>query len=189
MSLIHQHPPRRQFLKKSFFFFGALASTAPATGKVTVKEPGRARVEKQFLSSVAQVTTATIVGTVTDSGGAVVAGAQVTARNVDTGLTRTAVSSADGSYRAEFLPVGKYVVEVTYTGFKTAQLNDIVLQVNDTTRVDVSLTVGQVSETVTIADTSTPAVTPAPLRSGAPSRPLRLRIFRWLSATSTRCST
>ncbi len=110
------------------------------------------------LAAVAQVTTATIVGTVTDSGGAVVAGAQVTARNVDTGLTRTAVSSADGSYRAEFLPVGKYVVEVTYTGFKTAQLNDIVLQVNDTTRVDVSLTVGQVSETVTIADTSTPAV-------------------------------
>ena len=54
---MHQHPPRRQFLKKSFSFFGALASTAPATGKVTVKEPGRARVEKQFLSSVAQVTT------------------------------------------------------------------------------------------------------------------------------------
>ena len=57
MSLIHQHPPHRHFLKKSFSFFGALASTAPATGKVTVKEPGRARVEKQFLSSVAQVTT------------------------------------------------------------------------------------------------------------------------------------
>jgi len=57
LSLIHQHPPHRHFLKKSFSFFGALASTAPATGKVTVKEPGRARVEKQFLSSVAQVTT------------------------------------------------------------------------------------------------------------------------------------
>ena len=86
------------------------------------------------------------------------AGAQVTARNVDTGLTRTAPSSDAGTYRLEFLPVGKYVVEVTFAGFKTAQLNDIVLQVNDTTRVDVSLTVGQVSETVTIADTSTPAV-------------------------------
>src|SRR5438094_3382630 len=110
------------------------------------------------LAAIAQVTTATIVGTVTDSGGAVVAGAQVTARNVDTGLTRTAVSSADGSYRAVFLTLGKYVVEVTYTGFKTAQLSDIVLQVNDISRVDVTLTVGQVSETVTITDTATPAV-------------------------------
>src|SRR5438067_976792 len=110
------------------------------------------------LAAVAQVTTATIVGTVTDPSGSVVAGAQVTARNVDTGLTRTAPSSDAGTYRLEFLPIGKYVVEVTFAGFKTAQLNDIVLQVNDTTRVDVSLTVGQVSETVTIADTSTPAV-------------------------------
>ena len=109
-------------------------------------------------AAVAQITTATIVGTVTDSGGAVVAGAQVSARNVDTGLTRTAPSSDAGTYRLEFLPVGKYVVEVTFTGFKTAQLNDIVLQVNDTTRVNVSLTVGQVSETVTISDTSSPAV-------------------------------
>jgi len=58
LSLIHQHPPRRQFLKKSFFFFGALTSTAPATGKVTVKEPARARVEKQPLSPAAQITTA-----------------------------------------------------------------------------------------------------------------------------------
>ncbi len=54
---MHQHPPRRQFLKKSFFFFGALASTTPAAGKVTVKESARARVEKQSLSPAAQVTT------------------------------------------------------------------------------------------------------------------------------------
>src|SRR3989454_5271677 len=54
---MHQHPPRRQFLKKSFFFFGALASTTPAAGKVTVKESARARVGKQSLSPAAQVTT------------------------------------------------------------------------------------------------------------------------------------
>src|SRR4051812_10781768 len=84
----------------------------------------------------AQVTSATIVGTVSDPSGAAVAGAQVTARNVDTGLTRTVSSGEDGSYRLEFLPVGNYAVEVTTTGFKKSYLNNIVLQVNDTVRVD-----------------------------------------------------
>src|SRR6266487_2797223 len=69
------------------------------------------------LVAVGQVTTATIVGTVTDPGGASVPNAQVTARNVDTGLTRTVTSSEEGTYRLEFLPVGKYVLEVTATGF------------------------------------------------------------------------
>src|SRR2546423_4833676 len=86
-----------------------------------------------------QVTTATIVGTVTDPGGSVVPSAQVTARNTDTGLTRTVASNDEGSYRIEFLPVGKYSVEVTLTGFKKALMSDIVLQINDTVRVDVAL--------------------------------------------------
>src|SRR5256885_2832780 len=110
------------------------------------------------LAAVAQVTTATIVGTVTDPGGATVPGAQVIARSLDTGLTRTVTSSDEGTYRIEFLPVGKYSVEVTYTGFKKALVSDIVLQVNDTARVDVALNVGQVSETVTISEMATPAV-------------------------------
>src|SRR5437667_11489376 len=110
------------------------------------------------LAAVAQVTTATIIGTVSDPGGSIVPGAQVTARNVDTGLARTVISSDAGTYRLEFLPVGKYDIEVSYTGFKKALLSGIVLQVNDTSRVDVSLAVGQVNETVTIADSSQPAV-------------------------------
>jgi len=110
------------------------------------------------LAVVAQVTTATIVGTVTDPSGSIVPGATVTARNLDNGLTRTVTSSDTGAYRLEFLPVGKYAVEVTYTGFKKAYISDIVLQVNDTSRVDISLTVGQVSETVTISEMATPAV-------------------------------
>lgn len=105
-----------------------------------------------------QVTTATIVGTVTDPGGASVPGAQVTARHVDTGLTRTVMTNDAGDYRLEFLPVGKYTIEVSYTGFKKALLNDILIQVNDTARVDVALSVGQVTETVTISDSATPAV-------------------------------
>jgi hypothetical protein len=110
------------------------------------------------LIALGQVTTAAIVGTVTDPGGSNVTGATVTARNVDTGLTRTVTSSDEGTYRLEFLPVGNYVLEVTGTGFKKSYLNGIVLKVNDTTRVDVALTVGQVSETVTIAESATPAI-------------------------------
>src|SRR5438876_2603154 len=94
------------------------------------------------LAAVAQPTTATIVGTLSDPRGSTVPGAQVTARNADTGLTRTVTSSDEGTYRLEFLPVGNYVLEVTSAGFKKAYLNGIVLKVNDTSRVDVALTVG-----------------------------------------------
>ena len=110
------------------------------------------------LAANAQVTTATVVGTVTDPGGSIVPGATVMARNLDNGLTRTVTSSDEGTYRLEFLPVGKYAVEVTYTGFKKAYVSDVVLQVNDTVRVDVALTVGQVSETVTIAESASPTI-------------------------------
>ncbi len=108
--------------------------------------------------ALGQVTSATIVGTVTDPSGANVSGAQVTARNVDTGLSRTVNSGEDGSYRIEFLPVGKYSIEVSTTGFKKSFLNNIVLQVNDTIRVDVALTVGQVTETVTVEESAPPEV-------------------------------
>src|SRR5690349_8277413 len=63
----------------------------------------------------AQITTATIVGTTADPSGEAVPGAKVTARNVDTGLTRTVNSGEDGAYRIEFLPVGNYTIEVVAT--------------------------------------------------------------------------
>jgi Carboxypeptidase regulatory-like domain/TonB dependent receptor len=103
-------------------------------------------------TATAQVTTATVVGTITDPGGSIMPGAEVTARNVDTGLTRTVKSADDGTYRLEFLPVGHYVLEVTAAGFKKAFVSDITLQVNDTARVDIPLTVGQVTETVTVTE-------------------------------------
>lgn len=101
----------------------------------------------------AQVTTATIVGTISDPDGGNIPNAQVIARNLDTGLSRTVISGEEGGFRIEFLPVGRYSVEITATsGFKKAFRNDIVLQVNDTARVDFTLEVGQVNETVTITD-------------------------------------
>ncbi len=103
------------------------------------------------LAVFAQITTATIVGTVADPGGAQVPNASVTARNVDTGLKRTVVSGEDGNYRIEFLPVGNYVIEVTATsGFKKASRDGIVLRVGDTARIDMALEVGAVNEEVTV---------------------------------------
>jgi outer membrane receptor for ferrienterochelin and colicin len=105
------------------------------------------------LVATAQITTATITGTISDPGGAKIPGANVTARNVDTGLTRTAVTGDDGAYRLEFLPIGNYTVEVTaVSGFKKALRSGITLQVNETGRVDIALEVGDVSENVTIID-------------------------------------
>ena len=59
-------------------------------------------------------------------------------------------SSDTGAYRLEFLPIGPYVVEATLQGFKTASRGGIVLNVNDSVRVDFSLEIGMVTETVTV---------------------------------------
>jgi hypothetical protein len=104
------------------------------------------------LAAAAQVTTATIVGAISDPSGAALPGAEVTARNVDTGLTRTVITGESGAYRLEFLPVGNYVVEVTANGLQKTTRSGIVLQINDTVRVDVTLTVGKVTETVTVTE-------------------------------------
>jgi len=71
------------------------------------------------VSLSAQTFRGTILGTVTDAQGAVVAGARVTAKNAGTGLERTTETSADGSYSLPELPIGTYSVTVTQTGFQT----------------------------------------------------------------------
>src|SRR5215208_5888874 len=98
----------------------------------------------------AQVTTATIVGTVHDTSGGALPGVTVTARNVDTGFVHDVPSSDTGAYRLEFLPIGPYLVEATLQGFKTASRAGIVLNVNDSIRVDFALEIGTLTETVTV---------------------------------------
>ena len=110
----------------------------------------------------AQTTTATMLGTVTDTSGAVVPGAQVTARNTQTNLMRAATSNDQGEYRMDFLPVGHYQLEVSATGFKRAVLRDIVLQVSQEARADVKLEIGEINQSVSVSsdiplvNTSTP---------------------------------
>src|SRR6202521_1006627 len=69
--------------------------------------------------SSAQLPTGTILGAVKDSSGAVIPGVSLTARNVETGLSRTAVSGGDGSYRFPALPAGNYEVRAEHAGSRT----------------------------------------------------------------------
>src|SRR5664279_1490003 len=98
----------------------------------------------------AQTFRGTLLGTVTDTSGAVVSGASVKVRNVDTGLERTTQTSADGSYSAPELPFGKYTVTVSQSGFQTSVISSVVVNVASERRVDVVLKPGEVAERVEV---------------------------------------
>jgi hypothetical protein len=110
--------------------------------------------------AAAQVTSATLVGTIADPTGGALPGVTVTARNADTGFTRETATSETGAYRIEFVPVGRYTVTATLSGFKTEVRSGIVLGVNDTARIDLVLQLGAISETVTV-EQATPLVNTA----------------------------
>ena len=98
----------------------------------------------------AQTVTGTILGNVTDPSGASIPDARVTVTNNNTGLERGVSTNAEGTYVAPFLPVGAYAVTVESTGFQAKRLTDIVLQVDDQLRLDVSLELGAVTEVVEV---------------------------------------
>src|SRR5262249_791142 len=93
----------------------------------------------------------TILGTVTDSSGAVVAGVTVKVRNVNTGLERTTQTTPDGSYSVPELPIGTYSVTFTQSGFETAIANGVSVNVAVDSRVDMALKLGQVSQQVEVS--------------------------------------
>lgn len=99
-------------------------------------------------------TTAAIVGTVTDSSGAVVGSASVTVRNEATGLTRTVPTSDRGVYFSTALPIGVYTVTVESQGFKRKSITGLEIQVNQEARLDIALEVGAVTETVNVSGAS-----------------------------------
>src|SRR5262245_17930599 len=100
--------------------------------------------------AAAQKITATIRGTVTDPTQAVVAGAKVTLKGEETGLTRTTTTNADGNYQFADLPIGPYRVDVEAAGFRSAAQTKIQLSVADTRAVDFQLVTGAVTENVTV---------------------------------------
>lgn len=98
-----------------------------------------------------QSATATIEGIVTDPNNAVVVGAKVTARNVDTGLTREITTDASGLYRLIALPPGTYALSASATGFAENKYGNVTLTVGQKLNLDLGLRVN-VSETITITD-------------------------------------
>jgi hypothetical protein len=98
----------------------------------------------------AQQITADVVGTITDASGGVVPNAQVTVENEGTGEKRTTRTSTSGEYVVSLLPIGRYTVRVEAQGFKTFAEAGLQLDAGARVRVDASLTLGKVSESVEV---------------------------------------
>jgi hypothetical protein len=98
--------------------------------------------------------TSTIQGSVADSTGAVLPGADVQVKNVATGASFSAVSGGDGAFVVPAIPPGTYTVTVTLMGFKTAVLNDVIANVAQTAVVKATLEIGALEETVVVTGAS-----------------------------------
>jgi carboxypeptidase family protein/TonB-dependent receptor-like protein len=102
-------------------------------------------------SASAQLASQTaLVGTVTDSGGLVVPGAQVVAVNVGTKDTYEATTNAEGAYHIPFVRIGKYEITVTVAGFQTFRATGVEVASNQVVRTNAALQVGGVAESVTV---------------------------------------
>ncbi len=100
--------------------------------------------------SYCQITTGSILGTVADETGARTPGATVTITSTETGIARTLTTDAAGRYRAANLPLGQYEVKAELTGFRTTVRRGFGLTVGAEIVVDLSLSVGTVSEQVEV---------------------------------------
>jgi hypothetical protein len=103
------------------------------------------------LSLHAQQSSGTIAGTVTDPQGGVISGARVRVLQVDTSAAFLTKSNQSGNYTAPGLAVGRYEVQVESAGFKKIVRSGIVLQVNQNARVDITMELGQVTDSVSIS--------------------------------------
>src|SRR5215471_17105873 len=98
----------------------------------------------------AQLSTATMYGTVSDPTGAAIPKATVIMTQVDTGFARTVVTNDAGAYRADFLPIGPYRVSIEATGFKKLDRAGITLTVSEDAHLDFALTLGATDQTVEV---------------------------------------
>jgi hypothetical protein len=98
-----------------------------------------------------------LAGTVTDSSGAVIAGANIVATEVGTGAKSATVSTGSGDYRFPELPIGRYDVAVTAPGFSKSTSTGVLVTVDSVSTLNVVLKAGSVSETVTV-DASSPTI-------------------------------
>jgi outer membrane receptor protein involved in Fe transport len=106
----------------------------------------------------AQTFRGAILGTVTDSSGAAIAGAAVAVKNVNTGLSRTVSTSEDGTYSVPELPIGTYTVTVEKAGFKQGVVTGLQVEVSSQLRADVALQTGEVSQRIEVTGDELPQV-------------------------------
>ena len=102
--------------------------------------------------AMSQLPTGTILGSVKDSTGAIIPGVGITAKNLETGLTRSAVGAEDGSYRFSALPVGAYEVRAEQPGFRTEVRSGLTLTVSQEAVVNFTLQPGAVEQTVVVTE-------------------------------------
>src|SRR5467141_2881958 len=101
--------------------------------------------------------TGAITGTVSDQKGGAISGATIVVTNVATGhKEREVVSTGAGTFNVPSLPPSHYSLEITATGFSRLVRNNVLVQVTETASVSVTLSVGQVTETLTVHDVTPP---------------------------------
>ncbi|MFN0084223.1 MAG: carboxypeptidase regulatory-like domain-containing protein [Blastocatellia bacterium] len=103
-----------------------------------------------------QAVKGSLLGTISDSNGAAAAGATVTATEIRTNIVTTTITNQDGNYVFSNIKNGVYRVEASQKGFKKVVRENVLVDVNTTIRVDLSMQVGEVTETVTIEASSAP---------------------------------
>jgi hypothetical protein len=101
-------------------------------------------------AAIAQTFRGSIQGTITDTAGAIIPGAQVTVFNPASGLSRTVSANAQGEYVASELPLGTYSIKVEKEGFRTTTLTQIPVRVGSPTRADAKLATGLVEQVVEV---------------------------------------
>ncbi len=118
-----------------------------------------------MIAANAQEYRATILGTVTDTSGAAVVGAQIAITNTATGVATKSATNSDGAYVVPFLSPGTYTLEVQESGFESVQQTSILLQANQSTRINVELKPGAVATKV-IVTSDTPLLNTADANNG-----------------------
>jgi len=106
------------------------------------------------LAAFAQTDRGTITGTISDPAGAVISGANVEARNVETGQVYTATSTGTGNFTVVQLPPGGYEVSVNVQGFKKYSRQNLALAAAQILRIDVALEIGSSAESVTVTESA-----------------------------------
>ncbi len=127
----------RRFIRRLFAVCAALAVVLLAT-----------------LPSGAQLSTASVNGTIRDQKGAVIPGATVVLHNVDTDVARQVVSNGSGAYAILDIVPGRYILEATATGFNSQKIAQFVLAVDQIATLDFTLTVGSTTQVVNVAATA-----------------------------------